>query len=185
MPEPKITRRKLADYREDPRNANTGTPRGLGVIEDSLNYSGVGRSLVADKHGVLIAGNKTSDAAASAGIEDVIEIETDGHALIVHKRRDLDLSKDARAKALALADNRSSELSLTWDDSTLAELLSEIRNEDKDLLKAAGFYEDELDELLTKLGDESLPQDWKSYDESVENEVEYVTCPHCGEKFPK
>lgn len=151
LSEPHVTRKTLADYREDERNANMGTPRGLGVIEDSLNYSGVGRSLVADKNGVLIAGNKTSLAAASAGIEDVIEIETDGDALIVHKRRDLDLAHDARAKALAIADNRASEVSLQWDDVQLAEILTEIKNEDETLLKAAGFYEDELDALLSTL----------------------------------
>lgn len=185
MNTPKITRKKLADYQNDPRNANQGTPRGLGVIEDSLNYSGVGRSLVADKNGVLIAGNKTSDAAALVGIEDVLEIETDGHTLIVHKRTDLDLSKDVRAKALAIADNRANELSLTWDEPQLAELLTEIKNEDKDLLKASGFYEDELDELIKGINSNRLPQEWKSYDESVENEVQYCECPNCGHKFPK
>jgi hypothetical protein len=30
-----------------------------------------------------------------------------------------------------------------------------------------------------------VPDDFKSYDESVADEVEYITCPHCGEKFPK
>lgn len=177
--QPKITHKTLADYSEDSRNANQGTPRGLGVIEDSLNYSGAGRSLVADKHGVLIAGNKTSLAAASAGIENVIEIETDGDAIIVHKRRDLDLSIDARAKALAVADNRASELSLTWDDTQLAELLSEIRSEDADLLKAAGFYQNEFEDLLKSVGDElmSAPEDFKSYDENIDTEHQ---CPKCG-----
>jgi hypothetical protein len=27
--------------------------------------------------------------------------------------------------------------------------------------------------------------EFKEYDESIEDEVEYVTCPHCGEEFPK
>lgn len=179
MSEPKITRRKLADYTPDPKNANVGNPRGLGIIEDSLNYSGVGRSLVSDKNDVLMIGNKTSDAAALVGIEDVIEIETDGHTLIVHKRTDLDLSKDVRAKALAVADNRASEISLTWDNEQLAELLTEIKNEDANLLKASGFYDNELDALLQSMGDNILqaPEDFKSYDETIETEHQ---CPRCG-----
>lgn len=180
MSDPVIKRKTLADYREDERNANTGTPRGLGVIEDSLNYSGVGRSLVADKNGVLIAGNKTSLAAASAGIENVIEIETDGDALIVHKRRDLDLAHDARAKALAIADNRASEVSLQWDDVQLAELLTEIKNEDETLLKAAGFYEDELDALLNSIPDFTPV----SVDEQPRlDQKKPIICPNCGHEF--
>jgi hypothetical protein len=144
----KVTERRITDYTTDPRNANKGTPRGLGVIEDSLNYAGAGRSLVADADGVLIAGNKTQEAAVNAGIEQVIEIETDGDALIVHKRRDLRLTTDARAKALAVADNRASELSLDWDADVLASLLSEINSSDEVLLRAAGFHENELAEIL-------------------------------------
>ena len=44
-----------------------------------------------------------------------------------------------------------------------------------------GFSEAELG--LT-VNEEPMP-DFKEYDESVEDEVEYITCPHCGEKFPK
>jgi uncharacterized protein YbaR (Trm112 family) len=36
-------------------------------------------------------------------------------------------------------------------------------------------------ELLGK--DEAV--DFKEYDESVANEVEMLTCPHCGKTYPK
>ena len=42
-----------------------------------------------------------------------------------------------------------------------------------------------LAELAEKSGATSLPDTWKEFDESVANDVEYITCPHCGEKFPK
>ncbi|MCP5018895.1 MAG: hypothetical protein GY938_27005 [Ketobacter sp.] len=29
------------------------------------------------------------------------------------------------------------------------------------------------------------PDEWKEYDENAANDVEYITCPHCDEKFPK
>lgn len=41
----------------DPHNANKGTARGRGLLEQSLRSYGAGRSALADKHGVLIAGN--------------------------------------------------------------------------------------------------------------------------------
>lgn len=47
---------KIADLILDPRNANTGTVRGLQVLEDSLGEVGLGRSVVTDKHGTIIAG---------------------------------------------------------------------------------------------------------------------------------
>lgn len=121
MAEPKITKRKVSDYLPDNHNANLGSERGLQMLEDSLHNVGVGRSLVADANGKIPAGNKTLEAAVNAGIEDVIEIETDGHALIVHKRSDWDLDDiNGAARQYAYMDNRVSQISLTWDASVIA-----------------------------------------------------------------
>lgn len=113
---------KIADLSPDPRNANKGTDRGLDMLKTSLREYGAGRSLLLDKHGVVIAGNKTLEAAASVGIERVRVVETDGTEIIAVKRIDLDLSEDARAKALAVADNRVAEIGLSWDAEVLDEL---------------------------------------------------------------
>lgn len=113
---------KITDLSPDPRNANKGTERGLDMLKTSLREYGAGRSLLLDKHGVVIAGNKTLEAAASVGIERVRVVETDGTEIIAVKRIDLDLAEDARAKALAVADNRVSEVGLAWDAEVLNEL---------------------------------------------------------------
>ena len=81
-----VRRRKLTEYKEDPNNANLGSERGNQMLDDSLNQTGPGRSLVADANDYLPAGNKTKAAAERAGITDVIEVETDGDAIIVHVR---------------------------------------------------------------------------------------------------
>ena len=52
-------------------------------------------------------------------------IRTDGTALVVVQRTDLDLTGDDRARRLALADNRASELGLDWDVEQLKTQLTE------------------------------------------------------------
>ena len=113
---PTIIEKTVFDYIPDDHNANLGTPRGLAMLEDSLSQDGAGRSIVADKNGKIPAGNKTLEAAVNAGIERVIEIETEGDAIIVHKRRDWDLDDPTgSARRYATRDNQASAVSLVWD----------------------------------------------------------------------
>lgn len=163
MPQPKIRRRKLTDYVPDAQNANMGSERGLQLIETSLQKVGVGRSLVADANDVIGAGNQTIQAAMNAGIEDVIEIETDGKALIVHKRTDWDLTDNqGAARQYAYLDNRTSEINLHWDANQIA------------LDTAAGidltgiFLPYEFDALtdLPNIGSDGLPPD--TYNRKIE-----------------
>ena len=93
----------LSDLTPDDRNANKGTQRGTGVIEDSLRKYGAGRSILIDRNGRIISGNKTAEAAASIGLENVRIIETDGHEIVAVTRTDLDLdSIDAVELAIQL-----------------------------------------------------------------------------------
>lgn len=116
----------LADLRPDERNANRGTPRGRGLVETSLQKYGAGRSVLVDRNGKVIAGNKTTDAAAAAGMDDVLVVQSDGTRLVVVQRTDLDLDTDTAARELAIADNRAGELGLEWDADVLTELSQEI-----------------------------------------------------------
>src|SRR5215469_4866124 len=131
---------KITDLHQDDRNANKGTKRGREAVRKSLEQYGAGRSVLVDRDGRLIAGNKTAESAAAAGIEDVIVVETDGSKLVAVKRTDLSLD-DPKARGLAVADNRSGELGLAWDSDVLADL-----SQDVDL---SGFFTDaELRGLL-------------------------------------
>jgi len=144
MSDVKVTRRKLSDYRPAEVNPNKGTARGLGAIVDSLQFSGAGRSALADRDGEMIAGSHTLEAAAQAGIEDVIEIETDGRALVVVRRQDLDLTTDPKARALQLADNRTNEIGYDPDEVLIAEMLVGLAQQDTALVQAAGFDADDV-----------------------------------------
>jgi site-specific DNA-methyltransferase (adenine-specific) len=118
----KIKRRKLSEYRQDPANANKGSERGAQMIEDSLESVGVGSSLVSDGNDYLVSGNKRRDAAERLGITEVIEIETDGKALIVHKRRDWDLlsAENKQARLAAYLENFTAIRSISFDAQQIA-----------------------------------------------------------------
>ena len=133
---------KLCDFKPDLKNANRGTERGSAMLETSLRDYGAGRSLLVDKHGVVIAGNKTLDAAASIGLEDAVVVQTDGKQVVIVQRMDLDLAVDPEAKALGVADNRVAQVSLEWDAAVLQSLVAD----GADL--GALFTDRELAELL-------------------------------------
>jgi DNA modification methylase len=144
-----VKHRKLADLTPDRKNANKGTPRGSQMIEDSFRQYGAGRSILIDKNGLIIAGNKSAEHAGSIGMDDVLVVQTDGTQLVAVQRMDLDLIKDKRAKELAVADNRAGQVSLDWDPAVLQEL-------DIDLDKF--WSEDEMKALLasTVMGSDLL-----------------------------
>jgi DNA modification methylase len=108
----------LADLTPDSKNANKGTPRGTRMLTNSLKTYGAGRSILVDRHGVIIAGNKTFEEAKALGL-DVRVVDADGKALVVVRRTNLDLATDPEARKLALADNRVGEVNLEWDPSLL------------------------------------------------------------------
>ena len=101
----------------DPENARLHTPRNIGVIEDSMQMDGAGRSILVDQDGVTIAGAGAWEAATQAGIKRAAVIETDGDTLVIVKRT---VTPEQRLR-LALADNRATELS-TWDVDRLHQL---------------------------------------------------------------
>ena len=111
----------LTDLTPDPKNANRGTPRGRDALAQSLRDYGTGRAVLIDRHGTVIAGSKTVAEAQAQGVGLRVD-ESDGTELIAVQRRDLDLATDARAQALAVADNRVAELDLAWDEATLRDL---------------------------------------------------------------
>jgi hypothetical protein len=105
----------------DRENANAGTQRGRGLLEKSLRKLGAGRSILTDKDGNVIAGNKTLETAADIDLPVRI-VETDGRELVVVRRTDLDLysETDKRGRQLAYADNKISEVDLAWKPEQVA-----------------------------------------------------------------
>ena len=123
----------------DDKNANKGTKRGREMLGHSLRTYGAGRAVLVDRHNRVIAGNKTVEAARAGGMKSIAVIESDGDVLVAVQRGDLDLKKDKKARELAIADNRVSEIDLSWDPAILDEL-------DVDLTKF--WNENEISALL-------------------------------------
>lgn len=161
----------LTDLRPDDRNANAGTERGRAMVEESLRQYGAGRSILVDRHGYIIAGNTTHEAAIDIGLTDAVIVKTDGRKLVVVQRTDLDIDSPA-GRALAVADNRTSEVGLSWDPGVLAELAA-----DDAIDLSALFSPVELADLLG--GNAPVP---KFQPEAPAHRLDELTahCPTCS-----
>lgn len=163
----------LGDFKPDARNARKHNPRNVGQIERSIQANGFGRSLLLANDGTIIAGNATAEAAASAGLEDAIVIETDGTKVIAVKRTDV-APGSPRAHQLAVEDNRAGELA-EWDTAVLAQLAAESQIDLDEY-----FFEEEqrtmalLDSLVT---DVTAPEEFGAYGDDLVTEYR---CPSCG-----
>ena len=127
----------INDLQNDHKNARKRTDRSSKLIKESLQKFGAARSIVIDENNRILAGNGTIAGAKAAGIKNLKVIETDGKEIIAVKRTGL--SEDEKV-GLALADNRSSDLS-EWDLNMLEEL-----SQEHDL--NPWFDNDDLKELL-------------------------------------
>ena len=94
---------KVIDIKElgqDSHNFNKGNEQGQQLMERSFKELGAGRSILLDRNGNIIAGNKSQQAAIAAGIKRVRVIETTGDELVAVKRTDVDIdSADGRRMA--------------------------------------------------------------------------------------
>lgn len=99
----------MSEIKFDSRNYRIHDDKNKRVIRTSLENCGAGRSVLMDNDNVLIAGNGVFEQAKELGLK-VRVIESDGTELIAIKRTDLS-TEDDRRKALALADNHSSDTS--------------------------------------------------------------------------
>lgn len=100
----------MSELKYDPRNYRIHTEKNRRLIRKSLQDCGAGRSILFDRDDCIIAGNGVYEQARELGLKVRI-IESDGTELIAIKRTDLS-TDDARRKALALADNYTSDTSV-------------------------------------------------------------------------
>jgi len=98
----------------DPRNARLHNERNMAAITDSLRRFGQQKVIVVDADGVVLAGNGTLAGAKALGWTQIV----------VHRSP----LRGAEAKAFAIADNRSGELS-EWDTEELERQIRELDEE--------------------------------------------------------
>jgi len=142
---PRVVRKRLADFAQNEKNPVKHNPRNLGMVLDSVRKVGAFRSGAASK-GKILAGNLTWEAMAEAGIEDVLEVTTDGNTWVIVNREDLTPEQE---RYYSYADERSSELA-EWD---VEQLVADLG----DGLDFEGvFREKELQAILEQAADDLL-----------------------------
>jgi ParB-like chromosome segregation protein Spo0J len=113
----KVTTVKIKSLTPDPQNARQHDERNIEAIKQSLQQFGQRKPIVVaranDGSLVVIAGNGTLEAATALGWSDIAVAEVPS---------DWDADK---ARAFALADNRTAELA-NWNDVQLASTLLEL-----------------------------------------------------------
>lgn len=110
---------------QDDHNFNKGTAKGQELLEKSFEELGAGRSILVDKDNRIIAGNKSQKAAIEKGISEVIVVETEGDELVAVKRTDIELESEEGRK-LALADNVTASVNLSWDGNEMQAVASDL-----------------------------------------------------------
>ncbi len=117
----------MSELKFDPNNYRIHGDKNKRLIQKSLVECGAGRSILFDNDNCIIAGNGVYEQAQELGLK-VRVIESDGTELIAIKRTDL-TTEDARRKALALADNYTSDTSVFDVEA----VLKDFSEEDLDL----------------------------------------------------
>jgi hypothetical protein len=138
----------LGAFTPDPANANRGTVRGGVLLRKSLDETGIGRSLVSDAQGRIVAGNKTLQQLLDLGVAEAIVVETDGRTPVIVRRRDFDLSDpdpDNRARRYAYLDNQAARVGVEFDPDVIREDL------DRGVALEGTFTQAELDQLLDRI----------------------------------
>ena len=167
----------LSALTPDKRNANKGNVRGQAAIETSLQKYGAGRSIVLDRDGNIIAGNHAVEASSSIGMEDVMVVQTNGDKLVAVQRMDLSID-DPKAKELAIADNRTTQLSLTWDGDVLNELMNDPKVDISPF-----FTEMEVEFFANQEMEESLWQEEAEENTETNGSPSHQVIVHCGNQL--
>lgn len=137
----------IEDLKEDPRQVRVHDERAQEAVARSLSTYGAGRSVVADRDGGIIGGHNVIEQAKALGL-GIKVVQTTGDEVVVVQRMDLD-PNDPRRRGLAIADNRTADLS-EFDPEKLTSELRELASLGPDALnpEATGFSSEEVGQLL-------------------------------------
>lgn len=155
-------KRKLSDLIPWERNPRTINNAQAERLVDSVETFGQVETLAIDcRNGVLNGHQRLNVLAGQYGMDYEVDVRVANRVLTEKERQQLTvyLHKGAAGE---------------WDFEELANSF------DFDDLVTWGFEPHELG-----MSDDTLPDEFKEYDESVANDVEMCTCPECGHEFPK
>ena len=192
-----------ADLIQDENNYRKHSDTNKARIRKSIDEAGLGRSVVIDADGVLVAGN---------GVQSVIDkdtpvrvVETDGTELVVVKRTDLHTG-DPRRKTLALADNATSD-DVEWDFDAIAEDWTEDEvvewgvewpaDEEEMQKKEKLDKREDVEEMLNKAMVENVKEAFTQINQSLSHgwllsgltlgmcKAKFIRAKYYGERYPK
>lgn len=123
----------LDDLKLDEKNFNKHTSEGMKLLRQSIERNKLGRSVLVDKDGNLIAGNGVTETLKGMPEKPNIKVvDTDGSELVVVRRTDLEI--DSReARELAILDNSTASNNLLWDAEKLKQVSDELGITHKEL----------------------------------------------------
>jgi disulfide oxidoreductase YuzD len=101
-------------------NPNAHTARGMGLLERSIKKLGYVTPMTATADGTIIDGNARLETTSNVMAEaEPIIIHHDGTRPIIAVRDDILTQEDPRAKEIAVAANRISQVDLLWNAEEL------------------------------------------------------------------
>ena len=169
-------------------NANAHTPRGLGLLEGSIERDGWIDAITVAADDESISGSARIEVGGANGFDFAhaepmvvqapddrpIVVETNGKQPLIHRRVDLPSADDPRARRLSVAANQIAASDWAPDAALLARWA-----EDDGAIKAlwddAGWVA-----MMERAGTEMLenaPDAFKEYGNEIETEY---CCPKCG-----
>lgn len=193
-----------ADLKQDSHNYRKHSEQNKARIKKSIDEAGLGRSVVIDADGVLVAGN---------GVQSVIDgdtpvkvVETDGTELVVVKRTDLHTG-DPRRKTLALADNATAD-DVEWDFEAISDDWTEDEaegwgvewpndedDEEEENKPKKNIIED-VEEMLNEAMVENVREAFTQINQSLSHgwllsgltlgmcKAKFIRAKHYGERYP-
>ena len=137
----------------------------------------------------LIAAGLEVDGILRGGPEHRFDRDAPGPLMVPVRMVDV---SDAEADAMTLADNARA-LQGNDDAAAVVAMATASFERDADVMRDMGYGAADLDALVKSAGDAVLGDaptykgnpNGVEYDESIENDVGALTCPHCGGKVPR
>lgn len=139
--EPKLEHLPIAELVPYARNSRTHSEEQVAQIAGSIREFGFTNPVLIDANGTIVAGHGRVMAARKLGMESVPCIRL-GHLT------------PTQVRAYVIADNKLA-LNAGWDEQMLAAELAALKDDDFSL-GLTGFSDDELAEILSSDGSESL-----------------------------
>lgn len=110
--------------RQQTRNANRHTQRGMAALSSSIEADGWIGAITLAADGESFDGSARIEV--SDNLDDAIVVRSDGTRPILHIREDIPSADDPRAVRLGVAANRVAQLNLEWDSELLAGIGDEL-----------------------------------------------------------